>query len=139
MPLRAFSRPGRLLHPHNGRFPTSDLVRAIATDVDDDDLVVLLADPDVLADVVIRHRVFTTLELNDRQDGAHATRDAEHRRERLGWQRVQPLPFLGLSDRLAAFGDGLLSPWPDAPLCRRSYGGRGSSTETRRFRSQCCR
>ena len=48
-------------------------------------------------------------------------------------------PFLEKrTGRGAAFGYGLPSPWPEAPLCRRSC-GRGSSTETRRFRSQCCR
>ena len=69
----------------HGGFPACDLMRAIAADVDDDDLVVLLADPDVLADVGIRHRIFTTLELDDRQVGAHTPRHIEDRCERLGW------------------------------------------------------
>src|SRR5207248_11387002 len=44
------------------RFPTRDLVCAVATDVDDDDLVLLLPHPDLLADVVIRHGILATFD-----------------------------------------------------------------------------
>ena len=71
--------------PRRGGFPACDLVRAVTAHVDDHDLVVLLADPDVLADVGIRHRIFATLELNDRHVGAHTPRHTEDRCERLGW------------------------------------------------------
>ena len=65
--------------------PNAHLACAGATNVDDDDLVIVLAHPDVLADVVIRHRILATIELDDRQVLSHTTRDAEDRRDRLGW------------------------------------------------------
>src|SRR5262245_9566840 len=80
--------------PRYRGLPASDLVRAVATDVDDEDLVVLLADPHLLADVVIWHRVLATLELNDRYAGAHVSRHAKCSRVRFSWEWVQTLAFL---------------------------------------------
>jgi hypothetical protein len=71
-----------------------DLVGAVGSEVDDHDLVILLTNPDGLADVVIRDRVPATVEGDDRLDLAHATRDAEGSRIRFGWQRMQPLAFV---------------------------------------------
>src|SRR4029077_1681687 len=91
--------------PRHGGFPASDLVRAITVDVDDDDLVVLLADPDVLAEVVIRHRILATVELHERQIFSDPARDAEDGRERRGGQRVESFSLLSQPlDRRAARG-----------------------------------
>src|SRR5712691_11161533 len=106
-PLRWWSKVSWIVArlPRHGGFPARDLVGAVATDVDDDDLVVLLAHPDVLADVVIRHRVLATVELHERQILTHPARDAEDAREWLGWQRVEPLSLLSQPlDRWAARG-----------------------------------
>src|SRR2546421_10560322 len=78
----------------HGRFPTCDLVRTVAPDVHDDDLIVLLANPHLLADVVIWHRVLATVELNHWHALAHLAADAEGCGVRLGRQRVEPLAFL---------------------------------------------
>jgi hypothetical protein len=40
-----------------GRCPGHDLVRTVAADVDDDSLIVLLPHSDLLASVVVGHRV----------------------------------------------------------------------------------
>src|SRR5438477_3787442 len=48
-----------------GRFPARDLVCTITTDVDDDDRIIVLADPYFLADVIVRNRVLATFELDD--------------------------------------------------------------------------
>src|SRR5438552_14770381 len=91
--------------PRDGGFPARDLMCAVATNVDDDDLVVLLAHPDVLADVVIRHRVLAAVELHERHILAHPACDAEHGCERRVWQRVEPFSLLSQPlDRRAARG-----------------------------------
>jgi hypothetical protein len=69
------------------------------------DLVILLADPDVLADEVIRHRIFATVELDDRHVLTYATRHTEGSGERFGRQRVEPFSLLSQPlDRRAARG-----------------------------------
>ncbi len=74
-----------------------------ARDVDDDDFVVLLTEPHVLANVVIRRRVLAAFELHHGHALAHAARDAERGGERFRWQWVQPLPLLDQPfDRRAA-------------------------------------
>jgi hypothetical protein len=84
-------------------FPTRDLVRTVAADVDNDDLVVLVAHPHALPDVCVWHGVLATLELNDRHVLARASCDAESRSERLRGQRVESLLFLDQPlDRRAA-------------------------------------
>src|SRR5437763_2130942 len=78
----------------HGRCPTCDLVRTVAPDVHDDDLIVVLADPHLLADVVIWYGILATVELNHRHQLADLAANAEGRGVCLSWQRMEPLAFL---------------------------------------------
>src|SRR4051794_27626145 len=89
----------------HGRFPARDLVRTMAADVNDDDLIVVLPHPDLLASVVVGHRVLATFELDDRQVLTDAAGHAEDGSERVGWQWMQTLLLLSQPlDRRAAGG-----------------------------------
>src|SRR5215467_7058234 len=78
----------------HGWLPPRDLLRAVITDVNDDDLVVLLAHPDLLADVLIWDGVFATFELHDGELLANAARDAERGSVGFNGQRVESLAFV---------------------------------------------
>ena len=77
----------------------SDFDRAVFADVDDDDLLVgadtVGADPDLLAEQLVRHRVLLALEGDHRGLGRHGAGQPERDGMRHGRQPVQTGLFLG--------------------------------------------
>src|SRR5258707_10632111 len=81
--------------PRHRGLPARDLVCAVASNVDDHDLVILMTHPHGLADVVIRNRVLAAFEVDDGHHLAYVSRNTKGSCVRFGRQRVETLTFLG--------------------------------------------